>query len=271
MSTEARKPPAQIALKIRRVLGGKAGWNGVAVQFAFAAVLGWIAYEIVSNARANLENQHIAAGFGFLREQCRLRRQPDPDLLYRLGHVPARVRGRAFEHARGLGGGHRLRHRDRLHRRAVPAVAQLAAVARRRDLCRDHPQPAGAVPDPVLVPGGARGLAQSAAEHFAARHRLHQQSRSRHSAPDRRERLRGVPGGAGVRHRGFAGVAHLCAAGAVPAGSGDPDLALCAGPAVRAAARHHAGSPVCPSPSSCRSSRASISPAARGSFRNSWR
>lgn len=66
MSTEARKPPLQIALKIRRVLGGKAGWNGVAVQFAFAAVLGWIAYEIISNARANLENQHIAAGFGFL-------------------------------------------------------------------------------------------------------------------------------------------------------------------------------------------------------------
>lgn len=66
MSTEARRPPLQIALKIRRVLGGKAGWNGVAVQFAFAAVLGWIAYEIISNARANLENQHIAAGFGFL-------------------------------------------------------------------------------------------------------------------------------------------------------------------------------------------------------------
>ncbi|MGY4505236.1 general L-amino acid transport system permease protein [Bradyrhizobium sp. GM24.11] len=66
MSTEARKPPLQIALKIRRVLGGKTGWKGVAVQFAFAAVLGWIAYEIISNARANLENQHIAAGFGFL-------------------------------------------------------------------------------------------------------------------------------------------------------------------------------------------------------------
>ena len=66
MSTEARKPPPQIALKIRRILGGKAGWNGVAVQFAFAAILGWIGYEIVSNARANLENQHIAAGFGFL-------------------------------------------------------------------------------------------------------------------------------------------------------------------------------------------------------------
>ncbi|MBR0829808.1 ABC transporter permease subunit [Bradyrhizobium manausense] len=70
MSTEARKPPPQIALRIRRLLGGKAGWNGVAVQFAFAAILGWIAYEIVSNARANLENQHIAAGFGFLRNNA---------------------------------------------------------------------------------------------------------------------------------------------------------------------------------------------------------
>jgi general L-amino acid transport system permease protein len=70
MSNEARKPPAQIALKIRRILGGKTGWNGVAVQFAFAAVLGWIAYEIVSNTRANLENQHIAAGFGFLRNNA---------------------------------------------------------------------------------------------------------------------------------------------------------------------------------------------------------
>ena len=70
MSTEARKPPLQIALKIRRLLGGKAGWNGVAVQFVFAAVLGWIAYEIISNARANLENQHIAAGFGFLRNNA---------------------------------------------------------------------------------------------------------------------------------------------------------------------------------------------------------
>lgn len=70
MSNEARKPPAQIALKVRRILGGKAGWNGVAVQFAFAAILGWIGYEIVSNARANLENQHIAAGFGFLRNNA---------------------------------------------------------------------------------------------------------------------------------------------------------------------------------------------------------
>ncbi|GLR91245.1 amino acid ABC transporter permease [Bradyrhizobium iriomotense] len=70
MSTEARKPPPQIALKLRRALGGKAGWNGVAVQLAFAAILGWIAFEIISNARTNLANQHIAAGFGFLRNNA---------------------------------------------------------------------------------------------------------------------------------------------------------------------------------------------------------
>ena len=35
------------------------------------------------------------------------------------------------EHARGLGGGHRVLHRDRLRRRAVPAAAQLAIVAHR--------------------------------------------------------------------------------------------------------------------------------------------
>jgi general L-amino acid transport system permease protein len=66
MSTESRKPPPQIALKLKRALGGKAGWNGVAVQLAFAAILGWIAYEIVANARANLATQHIASGFAFL-------------------------------------------------------------------------------------------------------------------------------------------------------------------------------------------------------------
>src|SRR6516225_4252996 len=70
MSIESREPPPQIALKLRRALGGKAGWNGVAVQLAFTAILGWMAYEIVSNARANLETQHIAAGFGFLRNNA---------------------------------------------------------------------------------------------------------------------------------------------------------------------------------------------------------
>ena len=39
MAAEAQKPPLQIALKLRRALGGKAGWNGVAVQLVFGAIL----------------------------------------------------------------------------------------------------------------------------------------------------------------------------------------------------------------------------------------
>jgi general L-amino acid transport system permease protein len=66
MTTEPRKPPLQFALRLRRALGGKAGWNGLAAQLGFAAILAWIAYEIVANARTNLETQHIASGFGFL-------------------------------------------------------------------------------------------------------------------------------------------------------------------------------------------------------------
>jgi general L-amino acid transport system permease protein len=66
MSIEPRKPPLQFVLRLKRALGGKAGWNGVAAQLAFAAVLAWIAYEIVANARTNLQTQHIASGFGFL-------------------------------------------------------------------------------------------------------------------------------------------------------------------------------------------------------------
>jgi len=66
MTIAPRKPPAQFALRLKRTLGGTAGWNGLVAQLAFAAVLAWIAYEIVANARANLETQHIASGFGFL-------------------------------------------------------------------------------------------------------------------------------------------------------------------------------------------------------------
>jgi len=67
MTTEPRSPPPQYVLRLKRALGGKAGWTGLVVQIAFAAVLAWVAYEIVANARANLETQRIASGFGFLR------------------------------------------------------------------------------------------------------------------------------------------------------------------------------------------------------------
>jgi general L-amino acid transport system permease protein len=66
MSIEPRAPPPQFVAKLRRALGGRAGWGGFAVQILFVAVLVWIGYEIVANARANLQSQRITSGFGFL-------------------------------------------------------------------------------------------------------------------------------------------------------------------------------------------------------------
>ena len=66
MAVEARKPPPQFIARLRRGLGGRAGWGGFALQILFVAALAWIAYEIVANARANLEAQRITSGFGFL-------------------------------------------------------------------------------------------------------------------------------------------------------------------------------------------------------------
>ncbi|MDU6243230.1 MAG: ABC transporter permease subunit, partial [Bradyrhizobium sp.] len=53
-------------LRLKRMLGGKAGWNGVILQILFVAVLVWVGYEIVANARSNLAAQRITSGFGFL-------------------------------------------------------------------------------------------------------------------------------------------------------------------------------------------------------------
>src|ERR671921_764919 len=66
MSIEPRSPPPQYAARLKRALGGRAGWGGFALQILFVAALVWIGYEIVANARANLETQRITAGFGFL-------------------------------------------------------------------------------------------------------------------------------------------------------------------------------------------------------------
>jgi len=66
MSVEPRAPPRQFVAKLRRALGGSAGWGGLVLQILFVGVLAWIGYEIVANARANLESQRIASGFGFL-------------------------------------------------------------------------------------------------------------------------------------------------------------------------------------------------------------
>jgi general L-amino acid transport system permease protein len=66
MSIEAREPPPQYALRLKRVLGGRAGWNGFALQVLFVAALIWLGTAIVANVRANLVSQHITSGFGFL-------------------------------------------------------------------------------------------------------------------------------------------------------------------------------------------------------------
>jgi general L-amino acid transport system permease protein len=66
MTIEARQPPPQFAFRLKRALGGRAGWAGFALQILFVAALVWIGYEIVANARANLQAQRITSGFGFL-------------------------------------------------------------------------------------------------------------------------------------------------------------------------------------------------------------
>lgn len=66
MSIEPRLPPPRFVARLRRTLGGRAGWAGFFVQILFVAVLAWIAYEIVANTRVNLQSQRIASGFGFM-------------------------------------------------------------------------------------------------------------------------------------------------------------------------------------------------------------
>jgi general L-amino acid transport system permease protein len=70
MSSETRSPPPQYVLRLKRALGGRAGWGGFALQILFVAALVWLGYEIVANARANLEAQRITSGFGFLRNNA---------------------------------------------------------------------------------------------------------------------------------------------------------------------------------------------------------
>jgi general L-amino acid transport system permease protein len=70
MSSETRSPPPQYALRLKRALGGRAGWGGFALQILFVAALVWLGYEIVANARANLAAQRITSGFGFLRNNA---------------------------------------------------------------------------------------------------------------------------------------------------------------------------------------------------------
>ena len=66
MTTEPRPPPRRLVARLRHALGGRAGWSGLVFQLLFVAALAWIGYEVVANASANLQSQHITSGFGFL-------------------------------------------------------------------------------------------------------------------------------------------------------------------------------------------------------------
>src|ERR1700735_1732157 len=66
MTIESRAPPLQLVARLRDALGVRAGWGGFFLQILFVAALAWIGYEIVANAHANLEQQRITSGFGFL-------------------------------------------------------------------------------------------------------------------------------------------------------------------------------------------------------------
>jgi general L-amino acid transport system permease protein len=66
MTDAPRPPPPQFVAKLKRALGGRAGWGGFALQILFVAALAWIGYEILANARANLQSQRITSGFGFM-------------------------------------------------------------------------------------------------------------------------------------------------------------------------------------------------------------
>jgi general L-amino acid transport system permease protein len=68
MTIEARHPPSQFVAKLRRALGGRAGWGGPVLQLLFVAALAWIGYEMVANARGNLESRNIASGFDFMSQ-----------------------------------------------------------------------------------------------------------------------------------------------------------------------------------------------------------
>jgi general L-amino acid transport system permease protein len=70
MAIEARKPPSQLEFKLRRALGGRAGWGGFAFQLLFVAALIWLGYEIIANAQANLAAQNKTPGFGFLNNNA---------------------------------------------------------------------------------------------------------------------------------------------------------------------------------------------------------
>ena len=152
-------PPPRVAIynnpKVRAVF----------YQLVLLAAVLWFGYEFALNARANLDAHKITSGFGFLENTAGF--GINQTLI---PYSESDTYGRVFlvgpaQHAAGLRDRHRARDHPRVHRRHRAAVAQLAAGAARRRLCRADPQPAAPVPDPVLVSRRARHVAGTAPEH----------------------------------------------------------------------------------------------------------
>src|SRR2546423_11714167 len=98
MTIEARKPPPQFVFRLKRALGGRAGWTGFALQILFVAALVWIGYEIVANARANLQAQRITSGFGFLNNTAGFFGMLNPGPPFRSAPFIPRVLVGFFQH-----------------------------------------------------------------------------------------------------------------------------------------------------------------------------
>lgn len=70
MAGERRSPPLLFWRKIYRFLSGDGGWRGILIQLLLLFIIVWFGYEIVANTKANLRDQNIATGLGFLHNSA---------------------------------------------------------------------------------------------------------------------------------------------------------------------------------------------------------
>ncbi len=231
----------------------------------------WVGYEVIVNARANLDAQHITPGFKFLDNNAgfdisqTLIPYSGSDSYARvlavglLNTLLVSVIGIVFATILGfivaLG---RLSSNWLLSRVAGTYV----------EIIRNLPLLFQILFWYIAV---LSALPRAAAEHLAVRRLLSQRAGPHHSAAAGRVRLVAIPRGADRRYCCLDCAACLCAARVVRERPGAPHLALCPRSPDWSAARHMHGVR-----SACRlrdagAERASTSPGARASFRNSWR
>ncbi len=152
--------------------------RSIAYQVALCAVVALLAWGAISNAIDNLRRANIASGFGFWHQTAGF--DISQSLIeFSSQHLDLRpgLLGRPSQYAAGRRARHRLCDHPRLHRRHLPAVEELAAVAGRHRLCRTDPQRPAAAAIAVLVQRRAQGAAGDARQHRVLGRQLPQQSR----------------------------------------------------------------------------------------------